>query len=109
MAYLISIIAYIVASTVITLAFYIVIMRWKKTGVRLTATLFQKAIFSTGLILDVLYNYTTLTVLMLQFPRRGEVLATARLKRTVRQTGYRAYIAKGFCWLLDQWDMGHCY
>lgn len=101
--------AYLVGSTVLTLGFYVWIMRWKKRGMTYrNATPFQKRVFEIGLFGDIIYNYTTLTVVMLQFPRRGEVLATARLKRTITQTGWRANIAKGYCWLLHQFDPGHC-
>ena len=93
---------YILILNVVTLGFYIRIMWWKREGVtRLNGTRGQKFVFAIGVFLDVLLNYTALAVTMLQFPRRGEILATSRFKRTVRQTGWRAMEARGYCRLLD--------
>lgn len=102
-------IGYIVILNIVTLTFYIRIMKWKQRGVtQLNAAPWQKWVFGVGVFLDVALNYTALTVTMLQFPRRGEILATSRFKRTAPQTGWRAVEARGYCWLLNKFDAGHC-
>jgi len=99
--------------TILTLWAFIVIMKWKAQGMIFnSASTFQKLVFSTGLILDASYNYSPLggVLALLQFPRRGEVLFTAHLKRIIRadKPGYRLNVAKVFCACLDLFDVGHC-
>ena len=104
--------------TILTLWAFIVIMKWKAQGMTSqSASYFQKLVFSTGLILDASYNYSLLggALVLLQFPRRGEVLFTAHLKRVMkanltktRMQRYRTIVCKVYCYTLDFWDVGHC-
>ena len=99
--------------TIFTLWAFIVIMKWKAQGMTSkNASYFQKLVFSTGLILDASYNYSPLggALVLLQFPRRGEVLFTDHLKRIIRanKPGYRLNVAKVYCFTLDFFDVNHC-
>jgi hypothetical protein len=71
-----------------------------------------------GLFLDLIFNKIGGTVLLLEPPKWGEWLLTARLKRLRRTNGgegppilrkYRLVMAKIICeWLLNPFDAGHC-
>jgi len=113
MIWLLIIPAVFVFHTIVTLWAFIVIMKWKAQGMTSkSASYFQKFVFSTGLILDASYNYSPLggVLVLLQFPRRGEVLFTAHLKRIIKadKPGYRLNVAKVYCFMLDLFDVGHC-
>ncbi|MGE0350940.1 hypothetical protein [Hydrogenophaga sp.] len=49
-----------------------------------------------GFVLDVLANLVIFTVLLLEWPRRGEWTVTARLKRHHGATTWRARVAQWF-------------
>ena len=113
MIWLLIIPAVFVFHTIATLWAFIVIMKWKSQDMTpKNASFFQKLVFSTGVILDASYNYNPLggTLALLQFPRRGEVLFTAHLKRIIKadKPGYRLNVAKVYCYTLDFFDVGHC-
>ena len=113
MIWLLIIPAVFVFHTIATLWTFIVIMKWKAQGMTSkNASTFQKLVFSTGLILDASYNYSPLggALALLQFPRRGEVLFTAHLKRIIKanKPGYRLNVAKVYCFILDMFDVEHC-
>lgn len=62
-----------------------------------------------GLILDLLVNVFVMTFLFLELPR--ETLVTARLKRLIKEGGWRGKLAYLFChYLLDTFDPSgsHC-
>jgi hypothetical protein len=49
-------------------------------------------------------------LILWQFPRRGETLFTAHLKRIIKanKPGYRLNVAKVYCFMLDLFDASHC-
>ena len=113
MIWLLIIPAVFVFHTIATLWAFIVVMKWKAQDWTFkSASYFQKLVFSTGLILDASYNYSPLggALVLLQFPRRGEVLFTDHLKRIIRanKPGYRLNVAKVYCFTLDFFDVNHC-
>lgn len=113
MIWLLIIPAVFVFHTILTLWAFIVIMKWKSQGMTSkNATYWQKLVFSTGLILDATYNYSPLggALILWQFPRRGETLFTAHLKRIIKanKPGYRLNVAKVYCFMLDLFDASHC-
>ena len=104
--------------TIVTLWFYIAIMRWKAEGMTSrNASYYQKFIFALGIITDFGYNYSPLggSLALLQFPRKREILFTSHLKRVMkarltktRMQRYRLVAAEVYCAILDWFDAGHC-
>jgi len=118
MIYLIYTLGVFCLHTIVTLWFYIAIMRWKDNGMTSrNASYYQKFIFALGIIMDAAYNYSPLggSLALLQFPRKREFLFTSHLKRVMkarltktRMQRYRTIVCKVYCYTLDFWDVGHC-
>lgn len=113
MIWLLIIPAVFVFHTILTLWLFIVIMKWKQDKVNFkTAGWWKKATFAVGVISDATYNYSPLggALILWQFPRRGETLFTAHLKRIIKanKPGYRLNVSKVYCYTLDFFDVGHC-
>ncbi len=90
-----------------TWIFYLAVMNLKraKDAGKLTmpAMVMGYPVLFVGLALDCLLNLTVCTILFLELPREG--LVTARLKRLVASTGWRAVLARWFAAsLLDAFD-----
>lgn len=113
MIWLLIIPAVFVFHTILTLWLFIVIMKWKQDKVNFkTAGWWKKATVAIGVISDATYNYSPLggALVLWQFPRRGETLFTAHLKRIMKanKPGYRLNVAKVYCYTLDFFETGHC-
>jgi hypothetical protein len=59
------------------------------------------------LALDVLVNYTEVTVAFLQFPRKGDWTVTKRLRSLKGDTTWRGRMAAGISEWLNKVDPGH--
>ena len=112
----IGIAAYFVATTIITLWMFIVIMKWKKRGItKKNAGPFRRAFLIVGVFFDGLYNYTSGALALLAFPRRGEVMFTYHLQRIMaadlfktRMDRYRLHVASTYCFIIEKFDVKHC-
>ena len=60
---------------------------------------------AAGLMLDLAFNLVIGTGLFLELPR--ELMFTSRVKRHVRDAGWRGRLAKFFARQLNQIDIGH--
>lgn len=56
---------------------------------------------AVGLVIDVIANYTELTLLTLDWPKRGEWTFSKRLKRLVLDAGWRGSVARYVAKILD--------
>lgn len=107
---------YFIISTIVTLWMFLVIMKWKQEGMTTkNASWWQKAFFSIGVICDSVYNYTSGAVILLQWPRAGEVMFTYHLQRIRRAMlyksawqKYRYNVAGAYCYVIELFDVKHC-
>ena len=94
-----------------TWIFYLAIMslRRHKDQMSLPAKIIGYPTLFVGVVLDVLINWLVGTVVFVAMPK--ELLLTARLKRHIREGGWRATMARWVCHnFLNVFDPGgsHC-
>lgn len=103
---------FILLSIVLTWGLYLSVMHLKaaRDAGRLTlgAKIFGYPWLALALVVDVLFNLVTGTLLFLELPR--ELLFTSRVSRWNDRPGWRGDLARWFCaQLLDPFDAGgHC-
>lgn len=104
---------YVLLSIVLTWGLYLSVMHLKaaRDAGRLTlgAKLLGYPWLALALVVDVLFNLVTGTLLFLELPR--ELLFTSRVSRHLDRAGWRGDLARWFCReLLDPFDPsgGHC-
>lgn len=79
--------------------FVLLFWAWAKTGWRVFA--------AAGLPLDVLYNFTTVSVLLWSLPMDGEWTISKRLKRQRFDVGWRGTRAHRFAEFVNRISPGH--
>lgn len=92
---MIWLLAFLLGHVVFVLAF----VGWARTGWRVFALV--------GLPLDVLYNFTTVSVLLWSLPMDGEWTISKRLKRQRFDVGWRGARAHRFAELVNRISPGH--
>lgn len=98
------------ALAIATWIFFLAIMSLKKARdagqLTKTAEIFAFPVLCVGYALDFMFNVAS-SVIFLEPPK--EWLFTARVSRHIKQTGWRAALARWFCEnLLNPFDAGHC-
>jgi len=68
--------------------------------------LLKKLITVIGGIIDIVVNVTWFTVIFFESPK--ELLLTKRVSRLKNSNGYRGYLAKLICKLLNYFEENHC-
>lgn len=94
----------------VTWIFYLAVMDLKKAreAGRITkiAGMFAYVVLGIGYVFDFLFNVLS-SFIFLELPH--ELLFTARVSRHIKETGWRANLARWFCEnFLDPFDAGHC-
>lgn len=94
--------------------FYLAVMNLKRArdagNVTWPAKVLGYPLLFIGLALDAFVNVVILTPVLLELPKRGEWLVTARLSRHIKGQGWRQKFAQWICaHLLDAFDPSGCH
>lgn len=89
--------------SLLTLILYPLAIQYKKGGLRYAVL----PVTAIAAALDVIANYTELSVLTLDFPRKGEYTFSKRLKRLQYGTPWQQRVAKVIVPYLNYFDPGH--
>lgn len=107
------IVAYIYLSLLTFYALYLAVMSlyraYKAGTMPLASKVLGYQLLMIGLVLDVVMNLTLFSLVFVEVPR--EWLVTDRLKRHIKQSGYRGWLARFICHsLLSPFDPSgnHC-
>lgn len=112
---LLSILYAFLLSTVILLAFFIVIMKLKRftdgrpEWVRTATVLGWWPVIGLGILWDVFFQFTWGTLIFWELPESREWLLSSRLQRhKASGSGWRYKRAVQLCRLVEWVDPGHC-